>query len=715
MRRVIGSELRRGLEHHAARRLADAEAEYRKVLREDPRNSEAILLLGIVARQSGQPGKAVELLSLAAALRPETPHYYWNLGLACSDAGDTNAAVICYRRALKLDQGFTNAHLSLGDLLAAKEQWEEARICYRHAMASRPELALPYVRDGYLYCSQGLYRDAIDSYTQALSRASANRDLAAGILSNIGLCLTKVDQLDQALEVFRQAIARAPQMAEAHLYLADALYVKGHWEQAIASYQQSLRLNLIDARVYNNLGNALAEIGRRSQAIESYKAAVALKPDRAAVHRNLGNAYIAEEDFDAAEQCYRKAMILQPDSAESVNVWGNLLLQRHQLDSAEQAYRRAILLRPEYVEAVANLGTSLMRQRRPKEAAECYRRALELNPDCAGAHYNHSLACLIAGEYALGWREHEWRWKFKELGLRQQNFSEPLWRGEALQGERILLHAEQGFGDTIQFARYAPLVAERGGEVILQVQSPLRRLMEQLPGVAKVVVPGEPLPQFSWQCPLMSLPLAFGTTLDTIPNTPYLCAGASLPTAQRTALPGRESQFKVGLTWAGNPNHKNDRRRSLPLEILVRALAPLVAGGDLPNVSFFSLQKGSRAAEIGPFASELTIEDPCSMCQDFAETAALVAELDLVITVDTAIAHLAGALGKPVWVLLPYAPDWRWHLDRDDSPWYPSARLFRQISPGGWDNVAERIGQQLVNDRSGCLLSKTHDLRQPSN
>jgi len=306
-------------------------------------------------------------------------------------------------------------------------------------------------------------------------------------------------------------------------------------------------------------------------------------------------------------------------------------------------------------------------------------------------HWNLALALLVQGHFPEGWEEYEWRWKTKGLLSPRQLLPQPLWDGRPLAGRAILLHAEQGLGDTIQFIRYLPLVAQRGGRVIVECQPELQRLVQAMTPDIPVLARGQPLPDFAFQCPLLSLPKALGTTLATIPATvPYLHADAQNVQMWRDRLAGHGSALKVGLIWAGNPHHKNDRNRSVKLA----SLAPLA---QVPGVQFYSLQKGAAAAQAKTPPPGMDLIDRTDDLQDFADTAAMIANLDLVIAVDTSVVHLAGALAKPVWTLLPYCPDWRWLLKRQDSPWYPTMRLFRQPEIGDWDSVIQQLAAALAN------------------
>ncbi len=350
-------------------------------------------------------------------------------------------------------------------------------------------------------------------------------------------------------------------------------------------------------------------------------------------------------------------------------------------------YQRAVELKPRFAEALNNLGNAFQCQRRLDDAADCYRRALELQPDFAGAHYNQSLLQLLLGDFVHGWPEYQ-RWSSQTPERVLRHFPQPIWDGQPLDGKTILLHAEQGFGDTLQFIRYARLVKHRGGTVIVECQPDLATLLANACGSDCVIPRGQPLPKFDVHAPLMSLPAILGTTLKTIPaDVPYLKSDPQRAAHWRDELTG--DGFKIGLVWQGNPLHKNDCFRSLRLEHFA-ALA------GVPGVRLFSLQKGSGSEQVAALSGRWPIVDLAPRLRDFSETAAVMENFDLVISCDSSPAHLAGALGVPTWLALPTASEWRWLLDRDDSPWYPSLRLYRQQRVGDWAEVIERMRQDLV-------------------
>lgn len=443
--------------------------------------------------------------------------------------------------------------------------------------------------------------------------------------------------------------ARAAE-AERLFQEAAAHQAAGRLGAAVAGYAQAIALRPLDSRAYNNLGVALRAQGKPHAALASYRRARALKPEDPGLHSNMGN----------------------------------VLRTLGRLEEAAASIRRSVELRPEASDPWRNLGLVLRDLGALDEAIDCFDRALALRPGHVDILWDRTYARLLAGDLERGFAGYEVRWGLSEAAPR--GFKEPMWDGAALDGRTILLYAEQGYGDTIQFARYVPMVAARGGRVLLECKAEMRALLQHLPGVAEFVVKGDDLPAFDVQAPLASLPWLFGTRLDTVPGeVPYLTTPAG-PGPRIEAAPGIKA--RVGIAWGGSPTHKNDSNRSLSLTQFLGLV-------ERPDLAFYSLQKGARAKELATTGAGALIRDLDPHMGDFADTARLVDALDLVITVDTSVAHLAGALARPVWILLPFAPDWRWMRDREDSPWYPTARLFRQERAGDWPGLFERVGRAL--------------------
>lgn len=495
-------------------------------------------------------------------------------------------------------------------------------------------------------------------------------------------------RLDLAEPIYREILRQAPDHADALHLLGLVAHQRGDQAEAARLIGRAQRLNPTNAAYANSLGLARLAQGELAAAEAAFTRAAAIDPALAEAHNNLGNTRMAGGDGVGAIAAYRRAIAIREDYAEAQANLAAALRRCGDLAAARAAAERALAIRPDYVGALCTLGLIRHEQGEYEAALGIYDRALALDPEHATTRANRATLLLLLGRMEDGWREYEWRWRAPGFTTKAREFGRPAWDGSDLSGRTILIHAEQGLGSAIQFVRYAPLVAARGGRVILECQPPLARLFASLAGggVEAIVRKGEPLPSFDVHAPLMSLPCLFATTLTTIPNAvPYLAAEEGLRTLWRERL-AHLPRPRVGLVWAGNPNHGNDRNRSLP----ARLLEPLLA---CPGCSFVDLQVGAAAAERAELP-EGALAAPGEI-SDFADTAAIVAELDLVISVDTAVAHLTGALAKPVWLLLPFVGEWRWLEERTDTPWYPTMRLFRQQSPGDWQGVVEAVGEAL--------------------
>ena len=562
----------------------------------------------------------------------------------------------------------------------------EAETFYRAIVADEPRHAGTHHLIGLVQHQLGRNDAALLSIKEAI----ALDDSEPNYHNNLGSVYRALDRRTEAAACYRHAIALKPDFAEAHANLGMVLQDEGQFSNAQREFETALALKPDYALALFNLGNVLAMRGEAEKAVDYYLKAIQSDPGFVDAYNNLGAALSELGQLDQAAECYRCVLAIQPNNVVAHNNLGNVLAQRDELAAASQSFAQAIRLQPHYVEAHINLGNEFLEDGKPAEAEAAYRRALALDPTNENAHRFRGLACLVQGGLAEGWRE--WRWNVAA----SQRFTQPEWRGEDLNGATILIHAEQGFGDTIHFARYLPMVADKGGRVIVEAPVELHRLIASMRGVDEVLAFGDKLPDFAWHCPLLSLPIAFNTELASIPATaPYLEADAETVSDWRRRLD--HSGLKVGLVWAGRPEHKRDRHRSLSLS----ALAPLAP---IDNVSFFALQKGAAVSQADHAPAGMRIEVLAPFFADFADTAAAIMALDLVITVDTSVAHLAGALGKPVWVLLPYAPDWRWLEQRSDSPWYPTARLFRQSVARRWEPVMVAVADALDELANGGKL-----------
>jgi tetratricopeptide (TPR) repeat protein len=566
----------------------------------------------------------------------------------------------------------------------------EAEQCCLGVLRLRPDDVGAIHLLGVLAYQTGRNDLAVECFRQTLLRSPSHAEAH----SNLGMALARQGRLAEAISCYQTALQLKPEMAEAHCNLANAYQRLGQTEAAVAGYRVAVRIKPDYGEAHGNLGVTLLQQGFLSEAVTSLEEALRIKPNNAEAYSNLGVALLRVKRLEEAEDRLRRALDLKPNVAEFYGILGVALEQQGKLDEAETCFRQAVRLKPDYAGAYNDLGALLADQGRLTEAEACYRQALRLKPDYAEVHENLAYTLLVRGDFKSAWTEYPWRLLSRDSPALQ--FQRPLWDGSELEGKTLMLVADQGLGDAIQFVRYLPLLPRAGAKVFLHCHGSLVRLLTGLDGLDGVVPQGADPPPFDLQAPLLSLPQFCGTTLATIPaKVPYLAADPRLREAWHERL-GAEKKFKVGIAWQGNPEHKRDRERSVPLSLF----QPLA---ELPGVLLVSLQKGSGREQISALADRLNVLDPADDLSDFADTAALLCCLDLVITVDTSVAHLAGALGIPVWVAVSLVPEWRWLLERDDSPWYPTMRLFRQTTRGDWGGVFERLAKSLRQEVEAAL------------
>jgi tetratricopeptide (TPR) repeat protein len=708
---------------------ADAISAYQRAHALDPTSPFILASLGNVWWRGNELAKAEHAYREALKLKPDYAGAHNNLGNVLLQQGRRSEAETCYRRAIALDPRDSGLRLNLARLLEECGRSDEARRELTGALAQGPDN--PHVQAALARISakrnesdaspaatalegarasgapaaspedavQTLFARAHGEQAQGrLKEAEATcRQLLAldpdhpGAWHLLGIVTLRAGDAAAALAHIERAAALAPQKADVRNSRGFALRAMGQDTDAEAAFREAVALDANFLEAHYQLGNLLREAKRHSDAEASYHRVLALNPDHVQAHNNLGAALGEQRRFEEAAEHFRRATELRPGYAEAHSNLAHALRAIGQPEEAEAACRRAIALAPRLAVAHLNLGLALQDTGRMDEALASFRRASTLDPGYHMATACEGMLHLLRGNLAAGWEKYEARWSIGDLLPR--DFKQPQWRGEPLDGKTILLHAEQGFGDTIQFLRYLPLVAARGGNIVLEIQKPLVPLVTRIAGL-EVIARGAPLPPFDFHCPLLSLPRAFATTLQNLPaSMPYLAASPERVAHWRARI-GNEPGLKVGIAWAGSPIHRNDRHRSIPIE----RLKPLF---ELAGARFFSLQVGARSADLTA-VEPVPVTDLAGELTDFGETAAAVANLDLIISADTALVHLAGALNKPVWTLLPFAPDWRWLLARGDSPWYPSMRLFRQSKVGDWEGVIAAVRQALVERIAGA-------------
>lgn len=493
----------------------------------------------------------------------------------------------------------------------------------------------------------------------------------------------------QAREICLAVLSRSPDDTRAMTLIADIAADMRQVEEGMRWAQRAIAADPGNAAPHYAMGRLWELAGQLDRAEASYRRVISLDPEHARGHNNLGSVLSYQGRLDEALACYRQALLWDPEQPEANQNYAAMTNDAATQELAIQGYARQTKRDPTDARAFNNLANIFAGLGRHEDAMMNLDRAIALDPDRADAHYSRSVLLLSGGDYAAGWKEYQWRWRLDSpLSAPAWRFSQPFWDGRDLAGGALLLHGELALGESLQFVRYARLAAARCGSVIFECAARLRPLLQGVEGVGRITTPDGPLPPFAAHVPLFALPYLFGTTLQTIPWTgPYLHADARRIEQSRplfdSASPAR---LRVGLAWSGNPNMPYNRDRSIALA----ALAPL---RDVPGVTFYSLQKGD-AASVSPDAP-IRLTDLTAHERDFLDTAAFVSHLDLVITVDSMISHLAGALGKPVWVLLNRVPDWRHHRERPDNPWYPTMRLYRQTHEGEWADVVERVASDL--------------------
>lgn len=561
--------------------------------------------------------------------------------------------------AIRLNDNLASAHNNLGMVSMRLEDWRDAIACFERALAIKPQHA-----------------DA---------------------LLNAGIAARKLEQPESALDFLNRLIQLYPERLDGWINLGLLLKQIGRVDEALGCYARAIQLAPQAAELHHNHGVLAMQLNQLALAQASLQSAVRLKPDYIEAWNSLGLVLKKMQAMDQALACYQQALLLQPDHAETLKNQGVLLAETGLSAEAIACFDRALSLKPDFAEALNNKGIVLVAQRAFTDAITCYDQALAIKPNDADVWWNKALCLLLTGQYLEGWRLYEWRCQKTDMKHMFPAYAGRSWRGQPLrQDQRLLVTYEQGFGDTVQFCRYLPLLAAQGLSLVFYVQQALATLLGSLSDEIQIVAKGEPLPDYDAYCPVMSLPMVFGTTVDTIPApTRYLAPPASYRLKWQRLL-GDKQAIRVGLVWSGSEKHKNDRHRSLPYAALESLLDA--------EVEWHSLQKEFRPNERELLDAQTVIRLHHNDIADFSDTAALIEAMDLVIAVDTSVAHVAAACGKPVWILLPYNPDYRWMLDSELTPWYPTARLFRQTVADDWASVLERVRLALeqVVERKSC-------------
>ncbi len=662
-KKIQASELDNSLKQAAklcqTGQFVQAKSIYKKLLRSAPINTEILSNLGTIEIQLGSVDEGIQLLQRSLKINPKQPNALFNIGNEFYKLKRYEDALTNFNQAIAINPIFAEAHCNKGIVLREQGEFEKAIVCYDAAIACQPSYA----------------------------RAHYNRSVA----------LLDILQYEQALAGIDQAIALNPNASLSHFHKGLIVLALNRFDEALNSFRESLRLNPNQAEAFLKMGDCSLNLRDIDESIAYSKKALELNPNCVEAYLNLGSAYRLSQNFDEAINNYNKSIELKKNNAPSYFYLGLAFQDQYKFEEAIEHYDTSIKINPS-ISAYMNRGVAYEHLGDFNKALENYDSTITLNKDYAEAYLNKAFVKLLLGEYIEGWQLFEWRWK-RAKQTDKRNFTEPTWLGDAsISGKTVLIYTEQGFGDTLQFCRYVPMIESLGGHAIFEVPAPLLSVMESMKGNFTITERGKPLPSFDFQCSTMSLPLAFRSSAETIPaETPYFFADIEKVKRWQNKI-GASSKLKIGLVWAGGlrPNQPElfavNSRRNIQLEKLASLSAI--------DAEFYSLQKGEPAEtelaniKLSNWAGP-DIIDYTAQIQDFSDTAALIQNLDLVISVDTSTAHLAAALGKPVWLLNRFDTCWRWMLHRNDTPWYPNMRLFRQTHMGNWDNVLIEVVDEL--------------------
>lgn len=618
-------------------------------------------------------------------VKPARPAALLDRALRLHRNGDLHGACDGYKALLQAYPNHSDALHLLGLGTAALGRPEAGMALIRRALEVQPRFPAAWFNLGNVCHQTGRLTEAIDAFRQAHQLQPNNAD----VLCNLANCLVLTAQYPEAEAVARNAIALAPGNPMLHLNLGLTLAQQGRLADAVESFRTSLAVDANIGAAWEELGTVLHTLGRQAEAVPAFEQALRLNPGNAVIWCELGECLASLAHPAEAHAALDRAIACNSRLVAAHLHKGSLLQRENRLGDALRCYLTAAEIDPRCGEALSNIGTIHLAKGDLDAAELTFRRVQTVAPEHKEAAWNLAVTLLTRGNYTEGWPAYEHRWALPYLAKTKREYPCPLWTGQqAIEGRTVLVYAEQGFGDTLQFARYIPVLARAGAAVHFHVQPALLRLLQQLEGAASVAPLGDTAPPSDYHIPLLSLPAAFGTTQESIPHPAgYLRAPPDTVakwTDKVSVLPGR----KIGIAWSGNRSHNNDHNRSIPLAVFQRLF-------EVENSSFVVLQKDQAPVDDPMLASFANVHDHRAAITDFADTAAIITHLDLVIAVDTSVAHLSAALGKPTWVLLPFNADWRWMRNRTDSPWYTAARLFRQPTLGDWESVIRLLQQTL--------------------
>ncbi len=678
----------RGNALRALGRAEEALASYDEALAIQPDYAEALDNRGIALVDLGRPDEALASHDMALAIRPDVPEALNNRGAALAALGRPAEALESYESALAIRPDYAETLHNRGLALVAFDRREEALASFERVRALDARHVEARCAAAGVLAGLDRREEALKSYEEALAIAPKNIEA----LIQRGILLTNFDRPLEALASFDSALALQPDNAEALACRGVALAMSGRHEEALAQYDKSLAIQSDNPQALTNRGVALTVLDRLREALASFDEALMLKPDHAEAYANRGVALALGARHDEALASYDKALAINPVNPGALDNRGVALTSLGRPHEALPNHDKALALKPDYAEAYYNRGVALTELGLPEEGAQSCDRSLALKPDYQQALFARGAIALLLGDYQRGWKGYESRWDCKGLPARAMILPCPEWRGETLRGKRIIVYEEQGSGDVLQFSRYLLALSSMGAQVTFYVRANIHRLLRSLGAKIRLTESHQPGARYDYQCALMSLPAAFGANFVHAPTKfPYLAAEAPLVRKWRRRI--GDHGLKIGIAWQGSLAKNADRGRSMPLRFFQ-------AIGAVPGVRLISLQKGFGSEQIADLPATMVVEtfdsDMDQGADAFTDTAAVMTCLDLIVTCDTSIAHLAGALGRPVWLALKRVAEWRWLLDRTDTPWYPTMKLYRQPSRDDWASVFDRIAADVA-------------------
>ncbi len=665
--------------------LARAQIIYEEIIKKQPTNFDSLHLLGVLAYQNADYQRSVDLIKKAIQINPKNSIFYYNKGLAHQELRQLESAIDSFGKAIEFNPEYVDAHYNRGLTFVELGQASLAALDFLRVTEMRPDYADAFSDLGNTQKELQQFQPALKSYDKAIELDPNFVDA----YYNKGLTHLELKNFGAAIESFGLAIKLEPNFPEAFCNRGLAYQAIYQWEISIKDFNRAIALRPNFAEAYSNRGLALIKTKQLEASFRDFDKAIELRPNFAEAYSNRGLVLKQLKQLEASVKSCDKAIQLKPNLAEAFCNRGLALQGLKQLEASIENFNQAIKLNPNFAAAYSNKSISQKNLKLLDEAIRSCDKAIKLNPKSADAYWNKALVLLLNGKLNEGWDLFEWRWKRDSFTSPKRDFSQPLWLGlESLKEKTILLHSEQGLGDTIQFCRYAKSVSQLGARVILEVPKALVSLFQSLEGISELISKGTELPAFDFHCPLLSLPLAFKTTETTIPsNKAYLHSEKNKVSRWEKRL-GKKTKPRVGIVWSSLSSFRNDSYRSLKLKDFLAALPK-------SGIEYICLQKEIKEDDKETLASVQDIRFFGNELKDFSQTAALIENIDLVVSTCTSVPHLSGAMHKPTWLLLSSVPDWRWMLNRNDSPWYSSVRLYRQDDSRNWVGVLEQIKTDL--------------------